>query len=205
MNPQYFGHLIQMANSMEKSLMLAKIEGRRRQGLQRMRWHYRWKGLELGQILGDGEGQGGLVCCRSWGCKESDPSGWLNTLQRKIKMTSVLQKLEWGLKEPQVHGERWWIPLLQTGNQPLFPLFPGTRRTDLSGPFGIGPPSPTRPSNTLAATLCIWDSTSENKATSLNSMHAAQSSAKIFLLLLKTSSIPDGIWNMNSNEQTALQ
>ena len=36
MNPQYFGHLIQMANSMEKSLMLAKIEGRRTQGLQRM-------------------------------------------------------------------------------------------------------------------------------------------------------------------------
>ena len=35
---QYFGHLIQTADSLEKSLMLGKIEGRRRQGYQRMRW-----------------------------------------------------------------------------------------------------------------------------------------------------------------------
>ena len=35
---QYFGHLMQRANSLEKALMLGKIEGRRRRGLQRMRW-----------------------------------------------------------------------------------------------------------------------------------------------------------------------
>ena len=35
---QYFGHLMQRANSMEKTLMLGKIEGRRRRGRQRMRW-----------------------------------------------------------------------------------------------------------------------------------------------------------------------
>ena len=35
---QYFGHLIQTPNSLEKSLMLGKIEGRRRRGHQRMRW-----------------------------------------------------------------------------------------------------------------------------------------------------------------------
>ena len=35
---QYFGHLIQKADSFEKNLMLGKIEGRRRRGLQRMRW-----------------------------------------------------------------------------------------------------------------------------------------------------------------------
>ena len=35
---QYFGHLIQRADSFEKTLMLGKIEGRRRRGLQRMRW-----------------------------------------------------------------------------------------------------------------------------------------------------------------------
>ena len=35
---QYFGHLIQRADSLEKSLMLGKIEGRRRRGRQRMRW-----------------------------------------------------------------------------------------------------------------------------------------------------------------------
>ena len=35
---QYFGHLMQRANSLEKTLMLGKIEGRRRRGWQRMRW-----------------------------------------------------------------------------------------------------------------------------------------------------------------------
>ena len=35
---QYFGHLIQRADSLEKTLMMGKIEGRRRRGRQRMRW-----------------------------------------------------------------------------------------------------------------------------------------------------------------------
>ena len=35
---QYFGHLMQKANSLEKTLMLVKIEGKRRRGRQRMRW-----------------------------------------------------------------------------------------------------------------------------------------------------------------------
>ena len=35
---QYFGHLIQRANSLEKTLMLGKVEGKRRKGQQRMRW-----------------------------------------------------------------------------------------------------------------------------------------------------------------------
>ena len=35
---QYFGHLMQRAGSLEKTLMLGKIEGRRRRGQQRMRW-----------------------------------------------------------------------------------------------------------------------------------------------------------------------
>ena len=38
LKPQYFGHLMQRANSLEKTLMLGKIEGRRRGGRQRMRW-----------------------------------------------------------------------------------------------------------------------------------------------------------------------
>ena len=35
---QYFGHLTQRANSLEKTLMLGKVEGKRRKGQQRMRW-----------------------------------------------------------------------------------------------------------------------------------------------------------------------
>ena len=38
MKLQYFGHEVQRANSLEKPLMLGKIEGRRRRGRQRMRW-----------------------------------------------------------------------------------------------------------------------------------------------------------------------
>ena len=37
-----------------------------------MRW---LDGHELGQTSGDGKGQGDLVCCSPWGCKESDPMG----------------------------------------------------------------------------------------------------------------------------------
>ena len=41
-------------------------------------WHYRLNGYELGQTPGDGEGQGGLVCCSPSGCQESDMTEWLN-------------------------------------------------------------------------------------------------------------------------------
>ena len=73
---QYFGHLIRRADSLEKTLMLGKIEGRRRRGRQRMRWldgwHHQPDGHEFEQTLGDSKGQGSLVCCSLWGCKESD-------------------------------------------------------------------------------------------------------------------------------------
>ena len=38
-------------------------------------WHHQYNGHELGQIPGDGEGQGGLVCCSPWGHEESNTSG----------------------------------------------------------------------------------------------------------------------------------
>ena len=42
-------------------------------------WHHRCNGHKLGQTLGDGEGQAGLVCCSPWGCcKELDTIGQLN-------------------------------------------------------------------------------------------------------------------------------
>ena len=72
---QYFGHLVQRTDSLEKTLMLRKIEGRRRRGWQRTRWFW-WlfwlNGREFEQTPGDGEGQGSLACCSLWGCKESD-------------------------------------------------------------------------------------------------------------------------------------
>ena len=69
---QHFGHLMRRADSLEKTLMLAKIEGRRRSGQQRMRWHHRLNGHEFEQTPGSGEGQGSLACCSPWGGKELD-------------------------------------------------------------------------------------------------------------------------------------
>ena len=72
---QYFGHLMPRTDSLEKTLMLGKIEGRRRRGQQRVRWLDGITGLyghEFEQALGDGEGQGNLVCCSPWGHKKSD-------------------------------------------------------------------------------------------------------------------------------------
>ena len=65
-------------NSLEKSLMFGDIEGRRRRGCHRMRWHHQWNGHELGQASGDDDGQGDLICCIPWGCKESDTTVRLN-------------------------------------------------------------------------------------------------------------------------------
>ena len=71
---QYFGHLMQRTDSLEETLMLGKIEGRRRRGQQRMRWlgGIDSTGCEFEETPGDSEGQGSLVCCSPWGCKESD-------------------------------------------------------------------------------------------------------------------------------------
>ena len=66
---QYFGHLMQRADSLEKTLMLGKIEGRRRRGQERMRW---LDGHEFEQGPGVGDGQGSLACCSPWGGKELD-------------------------------------------------------------------------------------------------------------------------------------
>ena len=71
---QYFVYLMQRVNSLEKILMLGKIEGTRRRGQQRMRWldsitdSMDMNLSKLWEIVN----QGSLVFCRPWGLKESD-------------------------------------------------------------------------------------------------------------------------------------
>ena len=74
---QYFGHLMLRADSLEKTLMLGKTEGRRRRGQRKMRWFDSitdsvWKLSEFEQTPGDGEVQGSLACYTSCGCKDLD-------------------------------------------------------------------------------------------------------------------------------------
>ena len=61
---QYFGHLMQKTDSLENTLMLGKIEGRRRLMEDEMvGWHHRLDRYEFEQVLAVGDGQGSLVCC----------------------------------------------------------------------------------------------------------------------------------------------
>ena len=69
---QYFGHLKRRADSLEKTLILVKIEGRRRKGKQRMRWLDSITNSikhEFEQTLEDSGGQRSLTCYSSWGCR----------------------------------------------------------------------------------------------------------------------------------------
>ena len=81
---QYFGHPMRRADSLEKTLMLGKIESKRRRGRQRTRWLDGISDLMdvSEQALGDSEGQGSLVCCSPWGCKELDMTEQLNNRQQ---------------------------------------------------------------------------------------------------------------------------
>ena len=82
------GHLMQRADSFEKALTLGKIEGRRRRGWQRMTWldgitnsrDMNMCGLQVG------DGQGGLVCCRSWAHKSWT---WLSNLT-ELKLLNIV-------------------------------------------------------------------------------------------------------------------
>ena len=78
---QYFGHLMRRVDSLEKTLMLGGIGGRRRRGQPRMRWLDGITNLmdgSLSELRGVGDGQGGLACCNAWGCKDLDTTERLN-------------------------------------------------------------------------------------------------------------------------------
>ena len=75
---QYFDQLMQRADSLEKTLMLGKIEGRSRKGRQRWLDGITGNGHEFEQTLRAGDGQGGLVCCSPWGHKEPGTTKQVN-------------------------------------------------------------------------------------------------------------------------------
>ena len=70
-------------DSLEKTLMLRKIEGRRRRGRQRIRWldditDFDWHGHDFEQAPGVSDRQESLACCSPWSCKKLDMTEQLN-------------------------------------------------------------------------------------------------------------------------------
>ena len=69
---QYFGHLMRRTDSLEKTLMLGKIEAGREGTTEdeMVRRHHQLNGHEFGQTPGDSGGQRSLACSSPWSCKE---------------------------------------------------------------------------------------------------------------------------------------
>ena len=82
------GHLMQRIDSLEKTLMLGKIEGGRRRGMtenEMAGWHHWLNGHEFEQAPGVGDVQGSLGCYSPWGLKESNTTEWLNWTEMLAK------------------------------------------------------------------------------------------------------------------------
>ena len=99
---QYFDHLMWRTDSLEKTLMLGKIEGGRRRGRQRMRWFdgiTNFMDMSLSKLW-VGDGQGGLACCSPWGHEESDTAEQLNWIEIYIYYKCLIGSLfsYYGLK-----------------------------------------------------------------------------------------------------------
>ena len=96
---QYFGHLMWRTDSLEKTMILGKIEDRRRRGRQRMKWLDGFTDSMDMDLGGLRELVMVMACCGSWGHKESDTTEWLNWTELKAHLTS----------HSRMSGSRWVI------------------------------------------------------------------------------------------------
>ena len=113
-------------DSLEKTLMLGKIEGRRRRGMTEdevVGWHHRLYGHEFEQALGVGDGQGMLACYSPWGHKELDMTEWLNWTELFSPLVVSDSLITCGLPGSSVRGisqQEYWsgLPFSSLGNLP---------------------------------------------------------------------------------------
>ena len=85
---QNFGQLMWRVDSLEKESDAGRDWGQEEKGMtedEMVGWHHRLDGHEFGWTPGVGDGQGSLVCCNSWGCKESDTTERLDWTELKAK------------------------------------------------------------------------------------------------------------------------
>ena len=83
---QYFGHEKHRVNSLEKSLMLGRIEDRISRATEDeiVGWHHQFDRHEFEQTSRDSEEQGNMACCSPWGRKASDMTDQLNNKRYDI-------------------------------------------------------------------------------------------------------------------------
>ena len=88
---QIFGHLMQQLDSLEKTLMLAKTEGKRKRGMQRMWWLdsiTESMDMNLSKLWETVKDRKSLTCWSAWGCIELDMTEWLNNNNFHMDMVS---------------------------------------------------------------------------------------------------------------------
>ena len=113
---QYFGNVMQAAATLEKSLMLRKIEGRRRRGHQRMKWldgitdDLTWTWANSGRRWG----QGDLVCCCPCSHKE-----WDTTVPLNINMWGSYWNLSRMMEVKVMSSNQLWAPFQRNSHQDL--------------------------------------------------------------------------------------
>ena len=90
---QYFGHMMQRANPVEKTLMQGKSEAGEQDVIEdeMVGWYHQLNGDEFEQALRIGDGQGSLVCYTPWCCKESDTTELLSNSKWKPKLWRTMQ------------------------------------------------------------------------------------------------------------------
>ena len=113
---QYFGHLMRRVDSLEKTDAGRDWEQEEKGTTEdeMAGWHHWLDGRESEWTLGDGDGQGGLACCDSCGCKELDTTEWLNWTELRASHFCVWQSASCGIIMERSNGRKYPEILLKS-------------------------------------------------------------------------------------------